>query len=102
MPDPRIAKVGDPATLVYPQDNYPYVVVAVSPGGAKITLEALDYSGLAPAYHHGPFPVYDCEVETSRRSGRTITAHLGRHGYAVGGSTPVAIGQARYRRDWSD
>jgi hypothetical protein len=98
----RIAKVGDPATMHYPSDQYPYVVVAVSASGSKITLEALDYSGLAPAYHAGPFPVFDSEVPTDWRTGRMIVAHLAREGYNYAGSTPISIGYARYRRDHSD
>lgn len=102
MTAPRIARVGDPATMVYPSDRHPYVVIAVSKNGSKITLEALDTEGLTPAYRNGPFPVFDAEVDTSRRTGRTIVAHLGRNGYNYAGSTPISIGHARYHRDWSD
>lgn len=98
-----IPKIGDLATLVYPQDRYPYIVTAVSPSGAKVTLAELERAASEPAAYAGPYPIWDCDGDPTRFTGRTIEAHRKADGrYAVAGSTPISFGRARYHRDWSD
>lgn len=96
-------KVGDLATLCYPQDRYPYLVTAVSATGTKVTLAELERAAEAPARFAGPFPIWDCDGDPATRTGRTVIAHRQGNGrYAVAGSTPIIFGQARYYRDHSD
>lgn len=98
----NIPKVGDLATLCYPSDSYPYIVVEVSPTGAKITLEGLEPASDKPARYVRSFPVWDCPGDPAKRNRGRITAHRGARGYMVAGSTPLVLGSARYYRDWSD
>lgn len=109
------AKVGDAATMCYPQDLYPMVVTAVSPTGSKITLTRLNYmtpaereaGHLTPDGNHNGFPVYDRTIGVATApvdAERTETAYWSSANacYMIGGLTPVRLGVARYRRDWSD
>lgn len=103
----KTAQVGDLATLCYPQDLYPYIVTKVSPGGRKVTLSAIGHAGIAPAALHNGFPFFDHSFSTDEarhlvQPDSTLVAYLGANGYSVDGFTPIALGVARYRRDWSD
>ncbi len=96
-------KVEDLATLHYPSDLYPYVVVAVSPTGSKVKLERIERAATAPARFTNGFPVWDCDGDPNKRVGLIDIAHRNAAGkYAVGGSTPVSFGRARYYRDYSE
>jgi len=94
--------VGDLATLHYPADNYPYIVTAVSANGAKVTLAELAPAAATPARFAGPYPVWDCDGDPARPTGHVVNAYRNNFGYAVGRSTPISFGRARYYRDYSD
>lgn len=95
-------KVGDLATLYYPQDRYPYIVTAVSPTGSKVTLAELKPASDVPARYRGPWPVWDCDGDPTALTGRTITAFRKGDDTYGDGPVPVVFGHARYYRDWSD
>lgn len=103
----KAAQVGDLATLCYPSDLYPYIVTAVSPTGRKATIAPIDYTKVQTlaGYHNG-FPVHDhsftaAEALEHVQRDWPRTAYLGANGYTEGG-TPLTLGVARYRRDYSD
>jgi len=99
-------QVGQGATLVYPEDRYPYIIIGVSPSGHRITLQEVQAKAVAPADTHNGFPVFDhvyseAELAQAELLKRTVTATRRRDGsYYVGGSK-MEIGQARYYRDYS-
>lgn len=106
-------KVGQGATMQYPQDRYPFIVTAVSKSGKSITVSEIKSpdatTGDSADYTHNGFPVWDKSYtaeELADRSrypftGRTYVLRLTKRGWACKG-IPFHVGNARYRRDYSD
>lgn len=104
--------IGQGATLHYPQDKTPYVVTAISPTGAKVTLEALKtaegLTGHDPAGECNGFPVFDHEyTEDELATMRYDTphpeyAHRRRNGRYYMGSCRITFSGARYYRNYAD
>ncbi|MBO2461609.1 hypothetical protein [Actinomadura violacea] len=105
--------LGKGATHAMPQDRMPFVVTAISPSGAKVALEALrtvgGHTGHKPAYHVGPWPVWDheysdAELETMRYEGPELRqyAHRRKDGRYYMDGQRVYFGGARYRRSYAD
>lgn len=103
--------VGMGATIVYPQDNYPAVVVRVSKSGKTAWLKRLrtvdGTTGHEPARYDGPFPIYD-HVYTDQERQDLLLDHsqeqrvsLRKNGRWAAGETPVRMGEARYYRNFS-
>lgn len=99
-------RVGDAATLLYPQDRVPYEVEKVSPARHKITLVEISTTGLAPNYRHNGFPVFDRVFApdecAARKTNSTIDAYRRKDGEYYHCAMRVEIGQARYYRDHSE
>ena len=113
--------VGMGATLCYPQDQYPYRITKVSLTGSVIEVErlvwatpaeiaagSLDRPMMKPDYMRGPYPIYARIVDATNapvmphwKEAPERAYRNAQGGYAIGG-TPLNIGVARYRRDWSD
>ena len=98
--------VGQPATLCYPDDRYPLKVVSVSPKGKRITLTEVHLSRKNEHSEGEHFPVVTNvseEDDLPSIDGRTVAANWSEkhRSYMVAGTTPIALGYARYRRDWS-
>lgn len=106
--------VGTPATLMYPQDRYGYVAVRVTPTGKTawfVRIESKD-KDLKVSHMVNGFPVYDHvftseEIEFALKT--AVTANYERASLRKDGTwkmmnsdTPLRIGEARYRRDYSD
>lgn len=112
----QVAQVGEGATLIFPQDKYPYVVTRVSASGKVAWVKRLQIvdtsTGHQPDYYLGPWPVWDHEytkaelVSLAREDAREERIYRDKNGYwRMSGwdSKPlVALGRARYRRDYSD
>ena len=95
--------VADLATMVYPSDRYPLLIVART--RKVLTVARLDVDNLPE--HVSRWPVVDwiltLEEAVARVTDRLDTAQLHRDGkYWMNGCCPVAFGRARYYRDWSD
>jgi hypothetical protein len=110
-------KVGEGATLIYPQDSYPYVITRISESGKTAWARPLKTvslaTGHAPARHDGPWPVWShtytpeelvslaySEAEEEFPSFREIRITLTATGWKTKG-TPVELGKARYHRNYS-
>lgn len=112
-------KVG--ATLCYPQDRYPYLIVGATRSGKTINLSSLPTdafkAGFSPAGFHNGFPVWDHtwteeemeaflkdeEEPISRPSRKVIKARWStRFQRWTCNGTPIHVGHARYFRDYSD
>lgn len=104
-PDPT---VGMGATLCYPQDRHPYVIVAVGATGKTVQVLPLKTEGLKPTGKCNGFPVFDHKIEGDeigkRMDGMAIrkTAHLRKDGRFYLGGTPLAIGSAQYYRNYAE
>ena len=86
-------KVGDLATLHYPSDSYPYIVVSVSANGYKVGLERLNPVPVPP----GSRTPYDRPGDPNNRTGIIDYAFRKASGrYYVAGSSPISFGMARY------
>lgn len=107
--------VGTGATLYYPQDRYPYVVVEVSRTGNAIWVKPVETvstkTGHAPAGTCNGFPVWDHtytddEVKALVQDGVTPTKLTRRADgrYRPVGSSDVVygLGHARYFRNYAD
>lgn len=105
-------EIGMGATLCYPDDRYPYVVTSVTK--TTIVVEPLvtvsKATGHPPTRMRGPFPIWDHayspdEMATLRHpDGRSLRrrAHRRKDGRFYLHGTPLLVGEARYRRDYSD
>jgi hypothetical protein len=99
------------ATISYPQDGYPAVVIAASKSGRVITVENLrtvdTTTGHSPDHLEGGFPVwthiYTDEERRTFREGTTFKAHWSEkwQAYYRGGSTRVSVGNAVFHRNYS-
>lgn len=105
----RDVKVGDPATLCYPDDRYPYVVMGVTGTTislAKVDPNELDVDNSTGGEHRGGWPIKD-KSSTRQDLPATDEFYLKAHWsekfkrWQHAGSTPIVIGYARYLRDWS-
>lgn len=106
----RDAAPGDPATLCYPDDRYPYVVVRRTPtliDLREVSMDALDTINDIDGDRRGGWPVKD---RSSREQnlpaaplGRAITARWSekKKTWYAAGTTPIVIGYARFLRDYS-
>ncbi len=101
--------VGEGATLCYPQDTYGYVITRVSPSGKTfwmVPLALVDKTtGHEPDHYEGPFPVWshtytEQEREEMRLDTKEIVVRKVKRGWSRNG-TPVALGSARYHRNYS-
>ena len=117
--------VGMGATLHFPQDTYPYVIVAVSKSGKSATIERLHTvdksTGHEPSRFDGPFSVWDHvytpeELQAHRYTKEEIerfeaarvytgekfltTIRLGKNGWGYKGLR-FTVGTARYHRNFS-
>lgn len=96
----------DLATLCYPQDKYPLVVIKRT--AKTLTLAYISTDGLKPTDFHNGFPVYDHRftVEEAQElviKDHTIKAYLTKRGtYQAYGCAPIRLGEARLYRDHSD
>lgn len=100
------ARVGQPATLMYPDDRYPLRIIRRT--RTTIMLVEVRVPGQdEPKYSNGPWPVYDATSYDDdlplADNPRMYRAHWSKKklGWYVGGSTPVSVGAANYRRDYS-
>lgn len=99
--------VGMGASLIYPSDIYPYVIVRVVSDKA-IDVARLDHSSLKPSGDHNGFPVFSSVIDPKDfavapgwdKSPDRARKHKDGRWYIHG--SPLAIGFAKYRRDWSD
>lgn len=98
--------INDLATLVLPQDSYPYVVVATS--GRVVTLKAIRLvdttTGHQPAKMVGGFPIWDhvytAEEAKALETNKVERAVRGNNGeYAIDGAA-VYFGTGHYYRDF--
>lgn len=101
-------EIGSGMTLIYPQDDYPLVVVGTSASGKTVKVrrvKSVDRStGHAPARYAGQWPIWDHiysrdELE-SLAYGPTFKVRYTRKGWTASG-TPVFQGHARYYRNYS-
>lgn len=95
----------DLATLVYPDDRYPLVIIKRTK--TTLTLARLNTDGIAPADYCNGFPVYNhrftVEEAEARITDRTETAHKTKRGtYQLYGYAPVRLGEAHYYRNMAD
>lgn len=95
----------DLATLVYPDDRYPFVVVKRTK--TTLTLARINTDGIAPADTCNGFPVYNhrftVEEAEARITDRIETAHLTKRGtYQINGCAPIRLGAAHYYRNMAD
>ena len=107
--DDEHPQYGTPATLIYPQDRYPWVVVGGAKSGHYLFVAPVEYRDLpmeSSGTHNG-FPVNDrtytseeCLAHVRFAGATRITRK--RDGKYTDHGTPFALGVARYRRDWSD
>lgn len=90
-----IPKVGDLATLCYPSDRYPFIVVGVSKTGSKLTLLELDHRIVSGNFQSNNAVIeYSVDQNFARRM---MTANWSpKRGIYTAGGTPVSIGNARY------
>jgi len=101
----RDVAVGDPATMCYPDDRYPYVVTGVTP--TTITLEEVDKNELEDKRDSmaGDWPVVDRSSHRTGLPGTGVVVKARRSEkrkmWYAHSTTPIAIGYARYLRDWS-
>ena len=107
--DPGHPMYGTPATLVYPTDRYPYVVVGGAPSGHYLFVAPVDYHkiGVTSSGTHNGFPVNDTSYSSSDALANANLAGVRRitrrrDGRYTDHGTPYVLGHARYRRDWSD
>lgn len=104
-------KTGTPATICYPDDAYPAVVVeATAKFATLVPVKTVSEStGHQPAYYNGSFPVWDHtytedEIKTLRRDNFPTTRVSRRKNgrwYIVGTKVPVKMGEAHYRRNFA-
>ena len=97
-------EVGMGATMCYPQDCYPYVVIAVGPNAKTLKVLRLRTDGLKPSGQCNGFPVFDEDVPTDRIEGGTLPAiaYLRKDGRYYVKGTRLSVGRARYSRNWAD
>lgn len=92
------------ATLCYPQDRVPYLIVRVTPN--TLVVRPISYDGIKPTRYINGFPYFDHlftfnELQT-RVYGKPQRAYLRKDGrYYLGGNLLITH-EARYRRDYSD
>lgn len=98
----RAAYEGQAATLVYPDDRYPMRVVKRTPK----TITLIDVV-LETTARGEPWPVVEGRSQEDDlprlMGGRSVKAHWSekQKGWFVAGSTPIYVGTAHYRRDYS-
>lgn len=84
-------RVGMGATIVFPSDNWPYVITRVSPNGSKIVLRPLDTRGM-----NGKTYTAEDLINKVAPFGEWRTANRHSDGwYYIGGCIPVSVGYAR-------
>lgn len=109
----KSVKVGDGATIIYPQDRYPLVISRVSPSGKTAWAHRLTtvdiYTGHKPAYFNGPYPVWNhtyTEVERQAYAMEHVTVRLSLRKDGTwrlaGTNTRVTVGDAVYYRNFAD
>lgn len=103
-----------PATLLYPDDCYPYLVLSVSPSGSFAVVERLQEvsgkTGHKPEGNHNGFPVWSHYYTTDELQSmrypegkrETQKAHRRKDGRYYLGGVVMTFAYARYRRDYSD
>lgn len=102
-----IPEPGTGLTLLYPQDRYPYVVLARTPSGKTLTVaEVLVKEADLPVHHReGPWPVYDVTLTEEQIStlphGPERKVRLRKDGRYWDGDVPFSVGRARYYRNYS-
>lgn len=102
--------VGDGMTMHFPQDSYPFVIVAISASGktAKVKpLKTVDLTtGHKPARFDGPFPVWSHSYTDEERASMIVeeaperTVRLTKNGWTSHG-TPFSVGSAHFHRNYS-
>lgn len=100
-------EVGMGATLLYPQDRYPYVITAVT--AKTITVQRVETvstkTGHSPSHYNGPYPVWSHTYTAEELDNLAIDgerrAYLHRDGRYYLGRTPLLVGEAIYHRDFS-
>lgn len=101
-----IPAVGMGATLAYPQDRCPYVVVAV--GARTVKVLPLRTDGLDPTGQCNGFPVFDYVFSAEQITERVQlnmlpkTAYRRKCGNFYLGGTLLLVGRARYFRNFAD
>ena len=105
----QVAVVGQGATLLYPQDCYPLLIVRVSDSGKSAWVvrvkEVSKETGHEPARFDGPFPVWshtytEEELQELKVDMEPFMIRLGKHGWTRKG-TPVSVGHAMFHRNYS-
>lgn len=95
-------QVGMGATLCYPQDRWPYVVIGI--GKYSLKVQRLDTSGLGVTTPLG-YGIADhtLKPEEYRPIGEVEHAWKHKDGcYYMGGYIRLTIGKAHYYRDYND
>lgn len=91
-----IPKVGDFATLCYPSDRYPLIVVGVSPSGRKLDIVRLNYRVVSGSFQTGDEVIeYSMPKNVTDRDKLTAAFAPRRQRYTVNGQ-PISIGTARF------
>lgn len=102
---------GTGATLLYPQDRMPYVVVGSTEKTITVVpLPMVSYqTGHKPRGKHNGFPVWDHtytddEIEefTTKALIGPKRAYLRKDGRYYLGGTPMSVGKARFYRNYAD
>jgi hypothetical protein len=94
-------KVGMGATLCFPSDRRPYVVVSV--GRASLKVQALDTRGIGVTGLGYGVADHTLSPEEYRPIGKLERAWKHKDGfYYMHGSCRLCIGEAHYRRDFND
>lgn len=103
---PKTFEDTDLATIVYPSDRYPALVVART--RTTITLARLDTNKLPPgAISEGGYVQswrFSIEEARARLTTRLDTAYYSfkKDRYYINTTVPVRLGQAEYHRNWGD
>lgn len=105
----RQPKPGMGATLCYPSDRYPLLIVAVT--AKTITVRRVHTSGdtaprIEPADRCNGFPVFNYDFKEDELAkaayGEPIRCYMNKHGVYKMGCSPVIVGVARYYRNYAD
>lgn len=102
------------ATLLYPQDRLPYVIVGYTEKTIDVVpLLMVSYdTGHQPSGKHNGYPVWDhtytddeiqrFALEVAKQGVWPKRAYLRKDGRHYLGGTPMHVGAARFRRDYAD
>ena len=88
-------KIGDLATWIADDCQYPFIVDHLSPYGS-VLLIGLEPASSAPVRYDGYFPVFDAEGDPARRTSQRLWAEPREDGTWIAGGLPLVFGRAHY------